>query len=77
MPLCLRSPRRCCPQVVRTLITLASLDGEKLQLFREVAGVLAGLQQGSYPEKELEWLISHCWNRGCHHNKFGRCSPAA
>jgi hypothetical protein len=32
-------------QVARSLITITSSDGEKLQLFKEIAGVLAGLQQ--------------------------------
>ncbi len=59
-------------QVVRTLIQMTNVDGEKLALFREVAGVLAGVQQGTYPSRELEWLVSNCWNRGCHHNKFSR-----
>jgi hypothetical protein len=31
--------------VVRSLITISSSDGEKLKLFKEIAGVLAGLQQ--------------------------------
>lgn len=60
-------------QVVRTLIQMSNVDSEKLKLFKEVVGVLAGVQQGTYPAKELEWLISNSWNRGCHHNKFSRC----
>jgi hypothetical protein len=33
------------PQVVRSLITITAADSEKLRLFKEVSGVLAGLQQ--------------------------------
>ncbi len=29
-----------------------------------------------YPEQELRWLITNCWNRGAHHYRFARPAEA-
>ena len=35
-----------------------------------------GLPDGAFPPLELEWLAAAAWNRGCHHERFGREAAA-
>ena len=35
-----------------------------------------GLPEGAFPPLELEWLAAAAWNRGCHHERFGREAAA-
>eukprot|EP00803_Ostreobium_quekettii_P006261 evm.model.scf_131.19 EVM.evm.TU.scf_131.19 scf_131:114761-123418(-) len=58
--------------VIRALIQLNSLDVEKLRMYSEARQLLVGLPKDAYPKRELLWLASTCWNRGCHHAKFCR-----
>ncbi len=36
----------------------------------------AGMAAGAYPPRELEWLITAAWNKGCNHQFFGRTQEA-
>lgn len=38
--------------------------------------MLKGLPEGAFPPLELEWLAAAAWNRGCHHERFGREAAA-
>jgi hypothetical protein len=31
-----------------------------------------GEAAGVYPKRELQWLVTTCWNRGAHHARFSR-----
>jgi hypothetical protein len=44
---------------------------------REAAEVLSGLGQGEYPAKEVEWLVTSCWNRAVRHIRCSRLEQAA
>ena len=36
----------------------------------------AGMATEAYPSRELEWLITAAWNKGCNHQFFGRTQEA-
>ena len=63
-------------QVLRSLITMATHDQDRLQQYKEAAGIISTHQGGAppsaYPDRELRWLISSCWNRGAHHVRYWR-----
>lgn len=43
---------------------------------QQMCYVLKGLPEGAFPPLELEWLAAAAWNRGCHHERFGRQAAA-
>ncbi len=51
-------------------------DAEKLSLLQDVRKVLGSQQPGVYPRRELAWLLTSTWNRGCHHAKYRRLREA-
>lgn len=53
-----------------------SSDAEKLSLILDTRKVLSSLQPGIYPRRELAWLLTTTWNRGCHHAKYRRLQEA-
>jgi len=53
-----------------------SSDAEKLSLLQDTTKLLGGLQPDSYPRRELAWLLTTAWNRGCHHAKYKRLREA-
>lgn len=53
-----------------------SSDAEKLSLLQDTTKLLGGLQPDSYPCRELAWLLTTAWNRGCHHAKYKRLREA-
>lgn len=63
-------------QTLRTLVEMSSSDAGKLKLYQEAKELLAGLPSGVYPDRELQWLVTTCWNRGAHQAKFQRCEAA-
>jgi hypothetical protein len=62
-------------QTVRNLLELSS-DPEKLSLLADITKLVRDLQPGTYPRKELLWLATTAWNRGCSHVKYGRVKKA-
>ena len=50
-------------------------DTDKLKLFQEAKQLLAGIGN-SYPDREMQWLVTTCWNRGAHQAKFRRLESA-
>ena len=46
------------------------------KVFKAKTSVLKGLPEGAFPPLELEWLAAAAWNRGCHHERFGREAAA-
>ena len=63
-------------QTLRTLLELSPTDGDKIKLYQQGKELLAGLPGSAYPDRELQWLVSTCWNRGAHQAKFLRCKAA-
>ena len=63
-------------QTLRTLVELSPTDAEKLKLYEEAKELLAGLPSSAYPDRELQWLVTTCWNRGAHQAKFQRFEAA-
>ena len=55
---------------------MSSSDADKLKLYQEAKKLLAGLPSSAYPDRELQWLVTTCWNRGAHQAKFQRCEAA-
>ena len=51
-------------------------DAEKLSLLQDVRTLLGNQQPGMYPRRELAWLLTSAWNRGCHHAKYRRLREA-
>ena len=41
-----------------------------------IAADHAGMAAEAYPARELEWLITAAWNKGCNHQFFGRTQEA-
>lgn len=62
-------------QTARNLMELSS-DAEKLSLLAEITRLVKSCQPGVYPPKELLWLITTVWNRGCSHAKYRRMQQA-
>ena len=57
---------------------LSQKDQEKLEVLHQASNTLKRLPAGStYPVRELQWLITHGWNRGAIHVKFDRLEDAA
>lgn len=65
-----------CLQTLRTLVEMSPNDADKLRLYQEAKELLAGLPSIAYPDRELQWLVTTCWNRGAHQAKFQRCEIA-
>lgn len=65
-----------CIQVLRTLLELSSCDADKLKLYKEARDLIKGLPGSTYPDRELQWLVTTCWNRGAHQAKFMRFGAA-
>lgn len=63
-------------QTLRTLLELSPTDEEKIKLYQQAKELLAGFPGSAYPDRELQWLVSTCWNRGAHQAKFLRCEAA-
>lgn len=63
-------------QVLRTLLELSNTDADKLKLYKEGQDLIKGLPGNTYPDRELQWLITTCWNRGAHQAKFMRFGTA-
>ena len=55
-----------CVQTLRTTLELSPDDEDKLKLYQEAKELQLGLPGGSYPDRELQWLVTTCWNRGAH-----------
>ena len=55
---------------------LSSNDADKLSLYKEAQDLIAGLPGNSYPDRELQWLVTTCWNRGTHQDMFMRSESA-
>ena len=55
---------------------MSPTDTDKLKLYQEAKELLAGLPSNAYPDRELQWLVTTCWNRGAHQAKFQRCEAA-
>lgn len=64
-------------QVLRQNLCLSNSDEEKLDLYKGAIKLLKEVPQGSFPPKEVSWLVATCFNRGCQHAKFCRSSSAA
>ena len=62
-------------QTIRSVMELSS-DAEKLSLLVDIRNLLSSLQPGAYPRRELAWLLTTAWNRGCHHAKYRRLQEA-
>ena len=63
-------------QTMRTLMELTSSDVDKIKLYEEAKQLLAGLPSNAYPDRELQWLVTSCWNKGAHQAKFQRFEAA-
>ena len=63
-------------QVLRQNLYLSSSDEEKLDLYKGAFKLLKDLPLASFLPKEVSWLVSTCFNRGCQHAKFCRHSSA-
>lgn len=63
-------------QVLREILCLSNGDEEKLGLYRDAYGLLRDLPAGSFPPKEVTWLVATSFNRGCQHAKFCRQESA-
>ena len=61
---------------MRKLVELCGQEDERLSVFAEATTVIRGMPSGAYPPLELEWLAVSAWNRGCHHERFGRDEAA-
>lgn len=58
---------------------MATTDEDRLHQYKEAASIVQGTAapgrgdpHGCYPDIELRWLISSCWNRGAYHARFSR-----
>lgn len=63
-------------QTLRSLLEMSPSDEDKLKLYNEAKELLVGLPGDVYPDRELQWLVTTCWNRGAHQAKFQRCEAA-
>lgn len=63
-------------QTLRTLLEMSPTDENKIKLYQQAKELLVGLPGSAYPDRELQWLVSTCWNRGAHQAKFLRCEAA-
>ena len=63
-------------QVLRQNLYLSNSDDEKLGLYKGAVNLLRELPSGSFPPKEVSWLVTTCFNRGCQHAKFCRSTSA-
>ena len=59
------------------MLELSSCDADKLRLYKEAQDLIKGLPGNSYPDRELQWLVTTCWNRGAHQAKFMRFEMAS
>ena len=66
----------CADQVLRQILCLSNSDEEKLALYKEAATLLSSFPLGSFPPKEVSWLVATCFNCGCQHAKFCRNESA-
>lgn len=41
-------------------------------MHRECGSIVSLLPKGSFPDRELSWLVSTAWNTGLHHGRLGR-----
>lgn len=64
-------------QVLRQILCLSNSEEEKLGLYTDAVSLLKDLPQGSFPPREVSWLVATCFNRGCQHAKFCRRDSAA
>ena len=64
-----------CLQTLRSLLEMSLSDADKLKLFQEAKQLLAGIGD-AYPDREMQWLVTTCWNRGAHQAKFRRLETA-
>ena len=74
------------PQISHSLIKMAMTDEDRLHQYKEAASIVQGATapgrgspdgNGGYPDMELRWLVSSCWNRGAYHARFSRRVPPA
>lgn len=65
----LSPPMDTLAETVRRLYELSTED-EALGLLAEVAGLIRAPESPAYPRREISWLVSTAWNRGCRHVKF-------
>lgn len=63
-------------QTLRMCMELCQGDDERLTLYSELKLQLKGAMLDSYPSRELQWLVSVLWNRGCRLCKMERRSEA-
>ena len=63
-------------QVLRQNLYLSNRDEEKLGLYEGAVNLLKEVPLGTYPPKEVSWLVTTCFNRGCQHAKFCSSSSA-
>ena len=64
-------------QVLRTRLGLSSNEPDRLSLYKEARDLItASLPGTSYPDRELQWLVTTCWNKGAHQGKFMRLESA-
>lgn len=68
LPLCMQTMRNC--------MELCNTDDERLSLYAELKAQLKGYVLTSYPSLELQWLVTHMWNRGSRLYKLGRTEQA-
>ena len=62
--------------MLRTLLELSNSSADKLKLYKEAQDLIKGLPGNTYPDRELQWLVTTCWNRGAHQAKFMRFGAA-
>ena len=63
-------------QTLRRIICLSNNDAEKLTLYSDAQALLADIPASSFPAREVAWLVTTCFNRGCQHAKFCRYDTA-
>ena len=52
-------------------------DSARLALLQKAKDIILTVPQDqSYPTKEITWLVTQAWNRGCHAVKFSRYTDA-
>jgi len=64
------------PQTLRQVLCLSNSDEEKLGLYGDACTLIRDMPPASFPGKEVAWLVTTCFNRGCQHAKFLRHDSA-
>ncbi|KAK9830374.1 hypothetical protein WJX72_011374 [[Myrmecia] bisecta] len=63
-------------ETLRSLLGLCHTDESRLEVLDEFSKVLADMPAGKYPPKELSYLATLAWNKGCTAHKNQRLATA-